>query len=257
MSQWHWHSFLGRPWRPLRRVALCSTSTECYFCSRDPPPPIRAPFNNAAPLGVGGPPPPPPDPPQKIGPNFLPGLQPIKNFLWCLRRQLVQTKIFVWCVQKLSTTRGGGVQGALYTIPAPVDSVFLLPGPTAADCPTVLLLFCTFRRGEDPPPPVPCSTRRSHATHCPNCPAKRCKAPSHMVCAVQQGAVRRPHGWVRPRLCLSAPSTLFTLPSPLPPCLTDIFAVVVLCGVTTIVGLWPSPCSSKTLGLPLSCWASL
>ena len=30
-----------------------------------------------------------PPPPQKIGPNFLPGLRPIKKFLWRLWRQLL------------------------------------------------------------------------------------------------------------------------------------------------------------------------
>ena len=35
------------------------------------------------------PPPGTPPPSYKIGPNFLPGLPPIKNFLWRLWRQLV------------------------------------------------------------------------------------------------------------------------------------------------------------------------
>ena len=44
--------------------------------------------------GGGAPPPPntwihPPIPPENVGPYFPLGLWPIKNFLWCLWRQLV------------------------------------------------------------------------------------------------------------------------------------------------------------------------
>ena len=75
-------------------------------------------------FGGGGSAPPPP--PKRFGQILLPGLPPIKTFLWRLRRQLVQTSNFLrllWRLQKVSTTgRGGGDHGFLsYANSAIVD----------------------------------------------------------------------------------------------------------------------------------------
>ena len=59
-----------------------------------------------------GPSPPPPQ--NKSGPSFLPGLRPMKNFLWRFRVPVVQTKIFFSTFSasdnSLSLGRGGGVR---------------------------------------------------------------------------------------------------------------------------------------------------
>ena len=60
----------------------------------------------------------PPTPPMPlVGPNFLPGLRPIKNFIRRLGRQLFYAKNCLRRLEKLSTT--GGVGGWGWTHPHP------------------------------------------------------------------------------------------------------------------------------------------
>ena len=64
------------------------------FCDHRAPGP-RVLLNNSAPPGGGGGLTPPPPPPPSDWANFSPGLWPIKNFLWCLRRKSFQAKKFL------------------------------------------------------------------------------------------------------------------------------------------------------------------
>ena len=80
-------------------------------------------------------------PPQVIGPNFLPGLRPNKNFLCRLQRQFTLTKHFIQRLYKLHTTgtppppilvvphRG---QGLLSLVPGPVWTGFVVTAPRFA-----------------------------------------------------------------------------------------------------------------------------